>query len=82
MKFLLQNKFINKICVRIINIIVPIKSVRKQFREKLFNFLMESLKDELSKKYPDYYQFALFHHWGDFYIPCALFNEFKKGIIT
>lgn len=78
MKEILKNKIINKICIRMINIIVPIKSVRKKLREKLYNYLLDGLKDELGKKYPDYYQFAMFYPWGDFYIPCALFEEFKK----
>ncbi len=78
MKEILKNERINKICVRIVNIIVPMKSARKKLREKLYNYLLEALKDELGKKYPDYYQFAMFQPWGDFYIPCALFEEFKK----
>lgn len=68
-------------CVRIVSAIVPIKSVRKNLRSKLINCLLSALKDELGKKYPDYYQFAMFQPWGDFYIPCALLEEFKKETV-
>lgn len=78
MKKLLQNKFLNNFCVRMINIIIPIKSVRKKLRGNLYNYRLEGLKNKLAKKYPDYFQFAMFQPWGDFYIPCALFEEFKR----
>lgn len=77
-KNLLKNKIINKILVRIINITVPIKTKRKVLRSTLKGFLLEALIDKLSKEYPDYFQFGMFQPWGDFYIPCALFYEFKK----
>lgn len=78
MKNLLKNKIINKICIRLTNLFVPIKSKRRAIRAFLYNFILEAIKDELSLKYPDYYQFGMFCPWGDFYIPCSLFEEFKR----
>lgn len=78
MKNLLKNKIINKICVRLTNLFVPIKSKRRVIRAFLYNFILEAIKDELGLKYPNYYQFGMFCPWGDFYIPCSLFEEFKR----
>lgn len=77
-KALLKNKIINNLCVRIINAIIPIKSVRQDLRKQLKYILLEDLKYNFSKLYQDYYQFVMFHPWGDFYIASALLAEFKK----
>lgn len=78
MKNLLKNRFINKILTKVINITIPFKSKRKEYRKYLNELLIEAIKDDFRKQYPDYYQFVMFHPWGDFYIPCALMTEFKK----
>lgn len=78
-KSLLKNKFINKLCVRIVNITIPIKSVRKNLRQQLQYIRLDDFKDKFSAKYPDYYQFVMFQPWGDFYITASLLSEFKKN---
>lgn len=78
MKNLLKYKFINKLCIRVVNITIPAKDVRKKIRQQLQCIRLEDFKKNFSAKYPDYYQFVMFQPWGDFYIPCALFSEFKK----
>lgn len=79
MKNLLKNKFINKLCVKIVNIAIPIKSIRQNLRQQIQYIRLEDFKYKFSAKYPDYYQFVMFQPWGDFYITASLLSEFKKN---
>lgn len=73
-----KNKHINNFAIRVINLTIPFAAKRRELRNILKGFLLEALKDKLSAQYPNYFQFAMFQPWGDFYIPCVLFKEFKK----
>ncbi len=77
-KEFLKNKYINKFLIRVITLTIPFAAKRRELRKILKVFLLEALKDKFSEQYPDYFQFAMFQPWGDFYMPCVLFNEFKK----
>lgn len=70
-----------KILKTIINIIIPNKSLRTEYRKKinikLSPFALELFRKDIEKKYKDYWIFVPFWPWGDFLIACSLLKQFK-----
>lgn len=67
---------------KIINIIVPFKILRRNFRKLIdeitIPLVMKKFFIKMEKKYPNSWMFVPFWPWGDFIMCCALLKEFKK----